>query len=1025
MLFPESQSRELDPALFANPTGAYRGIPFWSWNCTVTEELIDHQLDVFKAMGFGGVDIHPRSGLNIPYLGDTFMHLVRYAVDRCKEKGLICWLYDDDRFPSGAAGGLVTRERRFRQRCLLLTETPRTNFLATQEAFDQALAQGKAADGWFAAAYAVGEKTVRRISTDRELLHGEHLRYAYVMLLEDEAWFQGQTYADVMNPKAVRAFLNITHEAYARLLGDDLGHAVPAIFTDEPRMETRTNQYAKQLNSEDAHHDVILPWSETLRERFMQEQGLDLLDVVPALLWEMPESPQMRYYFRNAASEQFTSAFMDQLAEWCSGHGISLTGHVLGEDSLLAQSASLGDCMRCYRRMDIPGIDVLCDERQFLAAKQAASVAHQMQREGVVSELYGVTQWNCDFATFKLQGDWQAALGVNIRVPHLSWMSMEGEAKRDWPGSIFEQAPWWREFSSVEDYFARLNTVLTRGQPLIDVAVLHPVESMWLHQGSLEKTLKIRQEMSNDFDCLIKSLLANLTDFDLLAESLLPQQNPFCDESGLHVGAMTYRTVIVPDMETIRSTTLDVLEQFQRLGGRIVFAGQVPTLVNASPSERGMLLARQCEHADSLVHLNAMMDECQPLGISKKDGCKAENLLCQCRQDGDTRWVFLCQAWPKKERQDCPEEYVLRIHGHWRITCYDALNGSTYPLHGWQEDGDTLLPWCAYAQDSLLLRLTPGVMEFLPSSKKERQLCTRLVNPVSITTDEKNMMLLDYACASLDGENFTAKEEILRLDNQLRRQLGFKLRFGSMMQPYALEKKETHQLTLRYEIDSEMDAQCDLALEHPECCTMTLNGEWVDCTDRGWNVDRAIRKIRLPMIHPGTNLLEIHLPYHQKTNLENLYLLGDFDVLPHPAGKSTLIQRRSKLLGDLTRQGMPFYSGKVYYHFSFTASECGEYTLSVPDFAAALLIASVDDKPIGQIAYAPYRLSLGKLTRGEHSLLVTAFIGRHNGFAYLHNQNDHFVWYGPDAWRTQGDEWTDGYRVLPVGVMGAVEIWRE
>ena len=59
---------ELDPALFQNPTGEYRGIPFWSWNGRITREQIDRDLEIFQKMGFGGVDIHPRVGLDTAYL---------------------------------------------------------------------------------------------------------------------------------------------------------------------------------------------------------------------------------------------------------------------------------------------------------------------------------------------------------------------------------------------------------------------------------------------------------------------------------------------------------------------------------------------------------------------------------------------------------------------------------------------------------------------------------------------------------------------------------------------------------------------------------------------------------------------------------------------------------------------------------------------------------------------------------------------------------------------------------------------
>ena len=55
-----------------------------------------------------------------------------------------------------------------------------------------------------------------------------------------------------------------------------------------------------------------------------------------------------------------------------------------------------------------------------------------------------VPGWQMPFAGHKAVGDWQALFGVNLRCPHLSWYTMEGEAKRDFPASIFDQSGWWR-----------------------------------------------------------------------------------------------------------------------------------------------------------------------------------------------------------------------------------------------------------------------------------------------------------------------------------------------------------------------------------------------------------------------------------------------------------------------------------------------------------------------------------------------------------------------------------------------------
>ena len=77
----------LTPEVFGHPTAEYRSAPFWAWNCRVTPELIDRQLEVFREMGFGGAHVHSREGLAVPYLSDEFMSLVKHTVERSKELG--------------------------------------------------------------------------------------------------------------------------------------------------------------------------------------------------------------------------------------------------------------------------------------------------------------------------------------------------------------------------------------------------------------------------------------------------------------------------------------------------------------------------------------------------------------------------------------------------------------------------------------------------------------------------------------------------------------------------------------------------------------------------------------------------------------------------------------------------------------------------------------------------------------------------------------------------------------------------
>ena len=115
---------------------------------------------------------------------------------------------------------------------------------------------------------------------------------------------------------------------------------------------------------------------------------------------------------------------------------------------------------------------MLRKDMELTTVKQAQSSSRQYGREGVMSELYGVTGWDFDFRDYKFYGDWQAALGVTLRVPHLSWMSMEGEAKRDFPASIFYQSPWYQEFPYVEDHFARTGWAMSKGDAVVRVGVI-------------------------------------------------------------------------------------------------------------------------------------------------------------------------------------------------------------------------------------------------------------------------------------------------------------------------------------------------------------------------------------------------------------------------------------------------------------------------------------------------------------------------------------------------------------------------
>lgn len=152
MLYKKNAVPELTAELFENPTSEFRGAPFWAWNTKLKDEMLLRQIEIFKQMGIGGFHMHVRSGMATEYLSEEFMRLIRLCNEKAKKEDMLCWLYDEDRWPSGAAGGLVTKNYRYRGRSLVIDSTDphsRRNFAENFEEFCRMADAGEKPCGYF------------------------------------------------------------------------------------------------------------------------------------------------------------------------------------------------------------------------------------------------------------------------------------------------------------------------------------------------------------------------------------------------------------------------------------------------------------------------------------------------------------------------------------------------------------------------------------------------------------------------------------------------------------------------------------------------------------------------------------------------------------------------------------------------------------------------------------------------------------------------------------------------------------
>ena len=190
MLYKKNSEEKLSNELFKNPTCEFRGTPFWAWNSWLEKDELERQIEIFNEMGFGGFHMHVRTGLKNKYLSDEYMQLIRDCVDKAKSEKMLAWLYDEDRWPSGAAGGYVTEDERYRARYLLFTP-----FKTAEAKKSVEVSAGRTNNGKLLACYDVVLDKDGYLSSYKQIGEDDKAEgtkwYAFMEIIGESDWFNG------------------------------------------------------------------------------------------------------------------------------------------------------------------------------------------------------------------------------------------------------------------------------------------------------------------------------------------------------------------------------------------------------------------------------------------------------------------------------------------------------------------------------------------------------------------------------------------------------------------------------------------------------------------------------------------------------------------------------------------------------------------------------------------------------------------------------------------------------------------
>jgi hypothetical protein len=1017
---------------FQHPLNSYRSIPFWSWNGELEDEILLEQINAFHKGGQGGFFMHARVGLKTPYMSEAWLERVKTCVAEAERLGLEAWLYDEDNWPSGFAGGLVAnQDERYRARALVCLVSDTAS--PVQEALLQVTGvlrgnQLKDLQPWRGEPLEKGRKLIQC--------------YHWVAPL-GRAFLKGSSYIDTLNPEAVGAFLQSTHERYKTHVGEAFGKTIPGIFTDEPSLG-----FGRAIPKELRSH--TLPWTDELPEIFLRQHGYDVVPQLASLFFDTEDAPAIRHDFWSTVTKQFCKAWSQQLYDWCDANNLKLVGHHNGEDSLLEQMRWTGGVMPHYRYYHMPGIDKLGRntgevptgsdvDGGIVGLKQLDSVACQTGKERTLCEAFG-----CTGQDFALEGrwwltNWLAVLGINFFNPHLALYSLRGERKRDYPPTLSPHQPWWPYQQPYEAAAARLAYALSQGKRIVDVIVIHPVTSAWITYtpGSVSMVKELDRMLLR----LANGLLAMHADYHFGDETLLAELGRV-DDKTLKVGEQSYKVVIIPELKTLERSTVELLEQFANSGGIILCLGNAPLLIDGRRINKSVLPAqtlylRNEVSNEAMAHLpndparagqgyelplplptlpqlrTTLEQVCPPRITIQGEG--ADRVWYHLRTLEDGRELLFLANTHEENKADIS----LVWRGTGKLEHWDIVSGKIKSQASEQTQTITQIRLELPPMNNVLLVRDAKSHDVTTPLMEKRSTLFTLKSDWTLERRSPNILVLDYCAYKLGNATWQDSEYVLHVANKIREE----------------GRGSTFALRFEFEVD-EIPSECSLAIESSKL-QLELNGKplpapegfWLDPSFQCYNIAELLQTRR--------NTLELHGTCDDDIELEAVYLLGDFALPALYTGekvksraltfKRWRVQPRLQAVtqqtyygdDDLVARGLPHFVGEVHLSQTFHLSELptAPIFLELDTLHAAVAIIAINGQRIGQVSWQPLELDVtGVLQQGDNTITITLVTSLRNALGPFHTEGGDSLFVSPQTFL---EHKTRDYWLVPLGLSNA------
>ncbi|MEI6423411.1 MAG: hypothetical protein WCP55_14415, partial [Lentisphaerota bacterium] len=728
-----------------------------------------------------------------------------------------------------------------------------------------------------------------------------------------------------------------------------------------------------------------LPWTGALDSEFQLRHRYSLLENLPALVENLPNSKKVRKDYYGMLLDLFIANFAEPIYKWCNINGVKFTGHLRGDEGPLDRAViQFSSAMPFFEYEDVPGIDdflLRLHDCRYLKTirneiglypiptyKFASSVANQLKDGVCGAEVLASCGWGYSLAEQNAQLSFEANMGINLFTPHDFSYATAGVAKRDHPPSFFLQQPYWHLWKHLHAKFARISQLLQRGTHHANVLVFYPESQTWADMDgeSIDPAFKCKKNKSKSmgklaafektFAQICFDLVKAHVGFDVGSERLM-EKHAQVKSGRLHMGKMSYGTIIMPAGSEYSSKISNVLDEFRISGGKIIFSG--------SGKKYDLIkdIELQGNTADIAVHTR-MVDGRKEFFISS-----------------------FSPEYADLDLSEIPEKYDI----------YDPESGMVIDLG--KNRKISMPPFAsAYALpkgNKRAERIDAGKSLFEKiESRKHLE-----INGWVLKRNALNMMLVD-SC-HVDGRKVPMKEVHLLKNPPSMISIKFRLPNNKLITRILGEGLSDLEISVngnKVSVDRRYKFPATRCLETARIMRHLVCGD---------------NEIIIGNLEPGRRI-------------EDFYLAGNFSVDAYVRGKfgssAKFAEYRSPGLGNLALQGLPFYWGSISYMTWLPDMQDKGFKwldLGKADGAVEIFI---DGRLIGTRLYPPYRIHIGDEKVKEGSKLEIRLFNTAQNFFGPHR------WENLDKSITHLEEAAPGkkenFKVKPFGLYGPVRLFR-